>query len=201
MIVAGQRATQELLLRQALAVLTGFYEKGTTAALVQEKAKPADPLPLLGSEECTTSAAAGNEMGRNRRIIGDANVMETENIRAEEDAHNTSKNFVTETNASPQVARKAIVNESKVADLVELEFFTRSKAMMDEKETEFRPPSDSEFDNSRFVEEMSEDITVIADGIGDAKKIVDRRPTYLTQTKVLTIPAAYRRRRLRGSPR
>merc|ERR1719253_2246880 len=65
-------------------------------------------------------------MGLLQQIIHDAKAMETETVRAEEDAQKAYEDFVKETNASIEAKGKAIVDKSEAkaqaeGDLVEAE--------------------------------------------------------------------------------
>merc|ERR1719194_246703 len=107
--VADQRATQKLL-NAALEILKGFYEKKEAALLQQE---PAGPPPPPGFKDYKKNAAAGGVMGMIQQIINDAEAMEAEAIRAEEDAQKAYEDFVKETNASIEEKSKDIVNKSE----------------------------------------------------------------------------------------
>jgi len=102
--VADQRATQKLL-AGALNILKGFYEK---AALVQKSAKqePAGPPPPPGFKKYENNAQSGGVMGMIQMIIDDAKAMETDALKAEEQAQIAYETFVTETNASIDAATK-----------------------------------------------------------------------------------------------
>merc|ERR1719491_2281996 len=82
--VSDQRATQKLL-AQALNVLKSFYAKKAKVALVQ-KDEPAGPPPPPGFEGYKKNAASSGVLGMIQQIINDAKAMESETIRAEEDA-------------------------------------------------------------------------------------------------------------------
>merc|ERR1719265_2658154 len=82
--VADQRATQKLL-KGALDVLKGFYDKKAKAmAMVQ--AGNRGPPPPPGFKEYKKNAAAGGVMGMIQSIINDAKALEAEATRAEEEA-------------------------------------------------------------------------------------------------------------------
>jgi len=120
--VADQRTTQKLL-QAALKILQGFYDKKAAAAFVQ-KQEPVGPPPPPGFEAYKKNEAAGGVMGMIQQIINDAKAMESEAIRAEEDAQKAYEDFVKETNASIEAKSKDIVNKSEVkakaeADLVQ----------------------------------------------------------------------------------
>jgi len=101
--VADQRATQKLL-AGALNILKGFYEK---AALVQVKAvQPAGPPPPPGFKKMENNAQSGGVMAMITQIIEDAEAMEKDALKAEEEAQVAYETFVTETNASIEAATK-----------------------------------------------------------------------------------------------
>jgi len=109
--VADQRATQKIL-KQALDVLKGFYDKkAKAAALVQ--AKKDGPPPPPGFKEYKKNAASGGVMGMIQGIIDDAKALEAEAVRAEADSQKAYEDFVTETNASIDEKSKDIVNKSE----------------------------------------------------------------------------------------
>jgi len=121
--VADQRATQKLL-QAALAVLKGFYEK--KAALMQSQQAPAGPPPPPGFKEYKKNENSGGVMGMIQQIIKDAKAMEAEAIRDEEQAGKAYEDFVMDTNASIEAAKKSIVEKSAEkaqaeADLTEAE--------------------------------------------------------------------------------
>jgi len=122
-VVADQRETQKLL-QTALKVLGEFYAKEKVATLMQKKQEPVGPPPPAGFETYKKSASSGGVMGLLMQILNDAKAMETETIRAEEDAQKAYEDFVKETNASVETKSKDIVDKSQVkakaeADLVE----------------------------------------------------------------------------------
>merc|ERR1719379_1827523 len=101
--VADQRATQKLL-AGALNILKGFYDK---AALVQVKQQePAGPPPPPGFKTYTKQGASGGVMGMIEQIIADAEAMEKDALKAEEEEQIAYETFVTETNASIDAATK-----------------------------------------------------------------------------------------------
>merc|ERR1719506_1370102 len=102
LVVADQRASQKLL-TAALDVLKGFYEK---AALVQD-----GQAPPPGFNEYKKNENAGGVMGMIQTIINDAKTMESEVIRAEEDAQKAYEDFVKDSNASVQEKTKSQVNK------------------------------------------------------------------------------------------
>jgi DNA repair exonuclease SbcCD ATPase subunit len=103
LVVADQRAAQKLL-TAALDILKGFYEKA--AALVQE-----GQAPPPGFKEYKKNDNAGGVMGMIQTIINDAKTMESEIIRAEEDAQKAYEDFVKDSNASVQQKTKSQVNK------------------------------------------------------------------------------------------
>jgi DNA repair exonuclease SbcCD ATPase subunit len=110
--VADQRETQKLL-HSALSVLQGFYDKGA-AALVQRKQEPVGPPPPPGFKAYNKNAASGGVMAMITQIIEDAEAMEKEILKAEDDAQKTYELFVTETNTSIETKAKEIVHLSQV---------------------------------------------------------------------------------------
>merc|ERR1719235_2720036 len=122
--VADQRVTQKLL-AGALNILKGFYDK---AALIQQKSttahkqEPAGP----GFKTYTKSGASGGVMGMIEQIIADAEAMEKDALKAEEEEQIAYETFVTETNASIDAATKesitcAETQAKKEAEKVETE--------------------------------------------------------------------------------
>merc|ERR550537_2186089 len=109
--IAEQRASQQIL-KKALEVLAAFY-KG--ASMLQQPA---------GFEAYKKNEKSGGVMGMIQSIIDDAKKMESEAIRAEEDAQKAYEDFVKESNASIEAKNKDIANKSDVkakaeADLME----------------------------------------------------------------------------------
>jgi len=101
--VADQRATQKLL-AGALNILKGFYDK---AALIQtKKQEPAGPPPPPGFKTYTKQGASGGVMGMIEQIIADAEAMEKDALKAEEEEQIAYETFTTETNASIEAATK-----------------------------------------------------------------------------------------------
>jgi len=143
--VADQRATQKLL-KAALGVLKGFYEKKAASAAFVQKQEPAGPPPPPGFKEYKNNAASGGVMGMIQQIINDAKAMEAEAIRSEEDAQKAYEDFVKETNASIEAKSKDIVakseekakaesdlvdaQEAKEAVMLELEQLSNYKAQL-----------------------------------------------------------------------
>jgi len=109
--VADQRATQKIL-KQALDVLKGFYDKKAKAAALMQ-AKKDGPPPPPGFKEYKKNAASGGVMGMIQGIIDDAKALEAEAVRAEADSQKAYEDFVTETNASIDEKSKDIVNKSE----------------------------------------------------------------------------------------
>merc|ERR550537_1980771 len=92
--------------------------------MIQSQQEPAGPPPPAGFEAYKKNAASGGVMSMIQQIISDAKAMESECIRAEEDAQKAYEDFVKETNASIEEKNKDIVNKSEIkakaeADLVE----------------------------------------------------------------------------------
>jgi len=118
--VAEQRQTKKLL-QAALSILEGFYGK---QSFMQKGQGQAEPAPPPGFDEYKKSAASGGVMGMIQQIVDDTKTVESEVIRAEEDAQTAYEDFVKETNASIKAKSKEIVNKSDEkakaeADLVE----------------------------------------------------------------------------------
>merc|ERR1711865_139824 len=130
--VADQRATAKLL-KAALTVMQDFYGK-QGASLVQQE--PVGPPPPPGFEEYKNNAASGGVMGMMQQIIRDANKMEAEAIRSEEDAQKAYEDFVKETNNSIEAKTKDIINKkdakAKKSVLLELEQLSNYNAELHE---------------------------------------------------------------------
>merc|ERR1719178_448594 len=124
--VADQRATQKLL-QAALAVLQGFYEK--KAALLQSQQEPAGPPPPPGFKEYKKSKSSGGVMGMIAQIIKDAKAMEAEAIRDEENAGKAYEDFVMDTNASIEAAKKSIVEKSEEKAQAEIDLTDAEEAL------------------------------------------------------------------------
>jgi len=103
LVVADQRAAQKLL-TAALDILKGFYEK--QAALVQD-----GQAPPPGFKEYKKNESSGGVMGMMQTIIDDAKTMESEVIRAEEDAQKSYEDLTKESNASIQEKTKSQINK------------------------------------------------------------------------------------------
>jgi len=114
MTVADQRSAQKLL-RAALNVLKGFYEK---KAFIQRQ-EPAGPPPPPGFKDYQKSEMSGGVMDMIQQIIDDARSMEAEAVRAEEDAQKAYEEFVKETNKSIEAKSKDIVNKSDTRSTAE----------------------------------------------------------------------------------
>jgi len=122
--VADQRATAKLL-KAALTVMQDFYGK-QGASLVQQE--PVGPPPPPGFEEYKNNAASGGVMGMMQQIIRDANKMEAEAIRSEEDAQKAYEDFVKETNNSIEAKTKDIINKKDAKAKAEDELVEAEKA-------------------------------------------------------------------------
>jgi len=109
-VVADQRATQTLL-KKALEVLKGFYEK--KAAFMQEHGKKGKQEPPPGFKSYQKNENSGGVMGMIQNIINDAKIAEAEAIKAEEDAQKQYETFVKDTNASIEEKSKDIVNKTE----------------------------------------------------------------------------------------
>merc|ERR1719375_1100894 len=110
-VVADQRETQKLL-KSALGVLKGFYDK----AFVQGRAKsrqPAGPPPPPGFKTYKKSSGSGGVMGMLEQIISDTATMEADAIKAETDAQKAYEAFVKDSNASIEDKVRAITNKSE----------------------------------------------------------------------------------------
>jgi hypothetical protein len=123
--VADQRETQKML-KAALNILAGFYDK-KKAALIQ-KQEPAGPPPPAGFDTYKKNAASGGVMGLIQQIIDDAKAMEAEALRNEADAQSAYENFVKETNASINAKSKDIVNKSEIKAKKETELVETKEA-------------------------------------------------------------------------
>jgi len=112
-VVADQRATQKLI-KAALQILKGFYDK---AALLQQKranAKQANEFqqaPPPGFKKQESSAASGGVMGMMEGIIKESKAMEEEALKGEEDAQAAYEEFVTDTNDATEQKSKDITNK------------------------------------------------------------------------------------------
>merc|ERR1712051_725907 len=124
--VADQRATQKLL-KAALGVLQDFYGKAEKSSLVQRQ-EPVGPPPPPGFEEYKNNAASGGVMSMIEQIISDANAMEAEAIRSEEDAQKAYEDFVKETNNSIEAKSRDIVNKSEAKAKAEVDLVETKEA-------------------------------------------------------------------------
>jgi len=101
LVVADQRAAQKLL-TAALDILKGFYDKQD--ALIQQ-----GQAPPAGFKEYKKNNSG--VMGMIQAIIDDAKTMESEVIRAEEDAQKAYEDFVKDSNASIVQKTKSQINK------------------------------------------------------------------------------------------
>lgn len=99
LLINDQRATQQLL-QKALDVLKGFYDK---EALIQQPA----------FKEYKKNESAGGVTGMIQTIINDANTLEKEAIRDEDDAQKAYEAFVKETNTDNDAKQKSLVEISE----------------------------------------------------------------------------------------
>jgi len=112
-VVADQRATQKLI-KAALNILKGFYDK---AALLQQKRADAkqrnefQQAPPPGFKKQESSAASGGVMGMMEGIIKESKAMEEEALKGEEDAQAAYEEFVQDTNESIEEKGKDITNK------------------------------------------------------------------------------------------
>lgn len=124
--VADQRASQKLL-QKCLKVLEGFYEKEAAAALVQRQ-EPAGPPPPPGFDAYKKNEASGGVMALIRQIISDAEAMEAEAIKSEDDAQGAYEDFLKETNASIEAKVKEISNKDMEKAKAEAELVETKEA-------------------------------------------------------------------------
>jgi len=110
--IADQKETQKLL-RAALEVLAGFYGKGTTALAQRASQEPAGPPPPPGFEEYKKSAASGGVMEMIEQIILDANKMEQEAARDEQEAQTAYEDFTRDTKDSVAAKSEEIMTKSE----------------------------------------------------------------------------------------
>merc|ERR1719235_937793 len=103
-VVADQRASQGLL-KQALDVLKAVYAK--KMALAQQ-------TPPAAFKKHEKNKKSGGVMGMIQELIDESKQMETDAIRAEEEAQKAYEDFVKETNASIETKSKEIVNKSEL---------------------------------------------------------------------------------------
>eukprot|EP00927_Polykrikos_kofoidii_P032078 TRINITY_DN2742_c0_g2_i1.p1 TRINITY_DN2742_c0_g2~~TRINITY_DN2742_c0_g2_i1.p1 ORF type:complete len:298 (+),score=76.04 TRINITY_DN2742_c0_g2_i1:66-896(+) len=121
--VVDQRETQKLL-QVALGILREFYGKEQSASLAQSRQEPVGPPPPAGFEAYKQSGASSGVLALIQQIINDAKAMETETIRAEEDAQKAYEAFVKETNASTEAKNNDIVNKSELKARAEASYVT-----------------------------------------------------------------------------
>jgi len=110
-VVADQRATQKLI-KVALTVLKGFYDKAALIQIHSHAGQPAGPPPPPGFKTYEKSASSGGVMGMMQSIIDDAKAMEEEAVRDEKDNQEAYEKFVQETNASIDAMNEDITNKS-----------------------------------------------------------------------------------------
>jgi len=109
-LVSDQRATQALL-KKALEILKGFYNK---AALAQtEVSQPAGPPPPQGFKTYEKNKSSGGVMGMMQEIIDDAKSLEAEATRDEEQSQKAYEDFVRDTNKSLDEMNLSLINKSK----------------------------------------------------------------------------------------
>merc|ERR1719310_1534472 len=113
--VADQRATQKLL-KQALEVLKGFYEK--KASFLQKTGKQTPPTAFKAYKK---NESSGGVMSMIQQIINDAKAAEGEAIRAEADAQRTYETFVKDTNASTEEKNAEIIRKGEAKGKAEVE--------------------------------------------------------------------------------
>jgi len=124
MTVSDQRETQKLL-TAALGVLQDFYGKKAAASLAQQE--PVGPPPPPGFEAYKNNGASGGVMQLIQQIISDAKAMESETIRAEEDAQKAYEDFVKETNNSIEAKTRDIINKSEAKAKAETDLVQANK--------------------------------------------------------------------------
>jgi len=125
-VVADQRATQTLL-KQALDVLKAVYAK--KMALMQKQTPPA------AFKKFEKNKKSGGVMGMIQDLIDEAKALETDAIRAEDEAQKAYEDFVKDTNASIEEKSKLIVTKSEEKAKAEEDKTvaeeTRDKIMLD----------------------------------------------------------------------
>merc|ERR1719277_517763 len=124
--VADQRETQKLL-KIALGFLEDFYAKKAPAASLAQQ-EPVGPPPPPGFEEYKNNAANGGVISMIQQIITDAQAMEAEAIRSEEDAQKAYEDFVKETNNSIKAKSRDIVNKSEEKAKAEVDLVETKEA-------------------------------------------------------------------------
>jgi len=120
--VADQRETERLL-RAAHSVLSDFYGQQRPGFL-QQPEEAAGPPPPPGLQAYKRSGGGSAVLGLLDQIISDAQAMEAEAIRSEEDAQKAYEDFVKETNSVVEAKSRELVNKAeeqatKESDLVE----------------------------------------------------------------------------------
>jgi len=110
--VTDQRDTQSILQR-ALNRLQRFY--GKDKELVQVTAEPGAeaPPPPQGFKEHKNNAGATGVVGLLNQIIADAKHMESDAMKAEQDAQSAYENFVDDSNAAIAQLQREIVNKTE----------------------------------------------------------------------------------------
>jgi chromosome segregation ATPase len=110
--VADQRATQAILQKalDRLKVVYGFVQTKTSS---KQEPGAAAPPPPPGFSAYKKNEGAGGVLSMMEGIITDAKIMETEAIKAEQDAQSAYESFVKNTNDSIATAQKQIVNMSE----------------------------------------------------------------------------------------
>jgi len=125
-VVAEQRASQDLL-KQALDVLKAVYAK--KMALMQKQTPPA------AFKKFEKNKKSGGVMGMIQDLIDEAKALETDAIRAEDEAQKAYEDFVKDTNASIEEKSKLIVTKSEEKAKAEEDKTvaeeTRDKIMLD----------------------------------------------------------------------
>merc|ERR1719310_852942 len=119
-VVADQRATQKLL-KAALDILKGFYEK---SALVQSRGGFSQPAPA-GFKAHKKNEKSGGVMGMMQEIIDDAAKLEDEAIYGETSAQKEYEAFVVDTNALVDTMSADLVNKGEAKAKAEEELTQR----------------------------------------------------------------------------
>mmetsp|Transcript_76513 Transcript_76513/g.135574 ORF Transcript_76513/g.135574 Transcript_76513/m.135574 type:complete len:684 (-) Transcript_76513:104-2155(-) len=107
--LADQRDTQKVL-TSALTVLKTWYAP-KEVAMVQRQ-EPVGPPPPPGFSTFKPNENSGGVMGLLETIIADAKTMESETIRAEEDAQKSYEDLVKDTNAVIEAKTAEKINKS-----------------------------------------------------------------------------------------
>merc|ERR1719160_1586981 len=97
--------------------------------LSADSAQPAGPPPPAGFKPLKKNAAAGGVTGMLKQIISDAEAMEKEALKSEEDAMMAYEDFVKETNASIETKSEDIVNKSEEKAKAEAKKVEREKEL------------------------------------------------------------------------